>query len=240
MDTPRTVEAFDFFSKDALKAGWYFFWRILLWTLLIGGVAGVGVAVLAGVLFVMGMASPQALQSVVGVLLGVLVVAAFVVGYVWVIVKVVNKIAFAWSLKQWGREPTQGVFLEILWRVIVVGILSSIANAIINLPVSLLLGDPTVAILVGVIMFVASLGVGILSYGWAMSAAVAKKLGSMAPVAAAAMAGPPMAAAMSAPPPPRTAPGERMQCPKCGLNETERGAVIGWYCKVCGWRESSR
>jgi hypothetical protein len=32
--------------------------------------------------------------------------------------------------------------------------------------------------------------------------------------------------------------GEKLQCPKCKLYETERGAVIGWYCKICGWRES--
>jgi hypothetical protein len=38
---------------------------------------------------------------------------------------------------------------------------------------------------------------------------------------------------------PHPAPsGERRQCPKCGLSETERGSVIGWYCKVCGWRET--
>ena len=40
---------------------------------------------------------------------------------------------------------------------------------------------------------------------------------------------------------PHPAPaGERRQCPKCGLHETERGSVIGWYCKVCGWREARR
>lgn len=33
-------------------------------------------------------------------------------------------------------------------------------------------------------------------------------------------------------------PVESKRCPKCGLSETELGAVIGWYCKVCGWRES--
>jgi len=32
----------------------------------------------------------------------------------------------------------------------------------------------------------------------------------------------------------------KRQCPKCGLYETERGSVIGWYCKVCGWREARR
>jgi hypothetical protein len=40
---------------------------------------------------------------------------------------------------------------------------------------------------------------------------------------------------------PRPAPAsDKRQCPKCGLYETERGSVIGWYCKVCGWRESRR
>jgi hypothetical protein len=32
----------------------------------------------------------------------------------------------------------------------------------------------------------------------------------------------------------------KRQCPKCGLHETERGTVIGWYCTICGWRESRR
>jgi hypothetical protein len=37
------------------------------------------------------------------------------------------------------------------------------------------------------------------------------------------------------------APAEgKRQCPKCGLHETERGTVIGWYCTICGWRESRR
>jgi hypothetical protein len=56
-----------------------------------------------------------------------------------------------------------------------------------------------------------------------------------AAVAAPAVAGPAPAAAR----PVATAvpAGERLQCPKCGLRETERGQVIGWHCKVCGWRE---
>jgi hypothetical protein len=42
--------------------------------------------------------------------------------------------------------------------------------------------------------------------------------------------------------PPRTLAGAegKRQCPKCGLYETERGSVIGWYCTICGWRESRR
>jgi hypothetical protein len=40
---------------------------------------------------------------------------------------------------------------------------------------------------------------------------------------------------------PRAAAAEgKRQCPKCGLHETERGTVIGWYCTICGWREPRR
>jgi hypothetical protein len=56
------------------------------------------------------------------------------------------------------------------------------------------------------------------------------------PVVAAAAA----PAARPAPPAPAPRPAaaaDRPQCPKCSLYETERGTVIGWYCKVCGWRE---
>lgn len=34
------------------------------------------------------------------------------------------------------------------------------------------------------------------------------------------------------------APGERRQCPKCGLSETEFAPPLGWYCRVCHWWES--
>jgi hypothetical protein len=57
-----------------------------------------------------------------------------------------------------------------------------------------------------------------------------------------AVATAPQAAAMAvatAAPPAAAAEGKR-QCPKCGLHETERGTVIGWYCTICGWRESRR
>jgi hypothetical protein len=66
-----------------------------------------------------------------------------------------------------------------------------------------------------------------------------------------AVAAPVAIASVPAPGPARPAPvavaapargsaeGKR-QCPKCGLHETERGTVIGWYCTICGWRESRR
>jgi hypothetical protein len=40
---------------------------------------------------------------------------------------------------------------------------------------------------------------------------------------------------------PASAPaGSSKQCPKCGLYETRPGTVIGWYCTICGWRETPR
>jgi len=60
-----------------------------------------------------------------------------------------------------------------------------------------------------------------------------------APRAAPAPRPAPRAAPAPAAPPVVSAEGKR-QCPKCGLYETERGSVIGWYCKVCGWREARR
>jgi hypothetical protein len=54
----------------------------------------------------------------------------------------------------------------------------------------------------------------------------------------------PMAASRpAASPAPAVAPAShdgKRRCPKCSLYETEQGKVIGWYCRVCGWRESRR
>ena len=54
-------------------------------------------------------------------------------------------------------------------------------------------------------------------------------------VAAPAMAARPATAAVAS----ASHEGKR-QCPKCSLYETELGKVIGWYCRICGWRESRR
>jgi hypothetical protein len=55
------------------------------------------------------------------------------------------------------------------------------------------------------------------------------------PVAAPAMAARPAAAAVA-----NASHEGKRQCPKCSLYETELGKVIGWYCRICGWRESRR
>jgi hypothetical protein len=74
------------------------------------------------------------------------------------------------------------------------------------------------------------------------SPAIAAPVPAPAPAVEAAPA-PPAGPAPAARPAPVAAPprpavaADRPQCPKCNLYETERGTVIGWYCKVCGWRE---
>ena len=52
----------------------------------------------------------------------------------------------------------------------------------------------------------------------------------------------PMSQPVAPAPRPRSAttvvPGQTRQCPKCGQYDTVLGTVIGWYCRICGWRES--
>jgi hypothetical protein len=56
-----------------------------------------------------------------------------------------------------------------------------------------------------------------------------------APIAAPSLAAPRAPAAVAS----ASNEGKR-QCPKCSLYETELGTVIGWYCRICGWRETRR
>lgn len=73
---------------------------------------------------------------------------------------------------------------------------------------------------------------------------VAAPVAASAPPAAMASVAAPVAeatraSAVAVAAPARSTEGKR-QCPKCGLHETECGTVIGWYCTICGWRESRR
>ena len=67
-------------------------------------------------------------------------------------------------------------------------------------------------------------------------APMAERAAVAAPVAAPAMAARPAAAAVAT----AVSHEGKRQCPKCSLYETELGKVIGWYCRICGWRESRR
>jgi hypothetical protein len=255
MLTPAAVEPFGFFTWDSLRAGWYLTWRLLLRVspiLVIGGVA----------LAVFGLKSPIA-----GFLfsLGVLVAAVWSIALVPKLTSQWAQERYGQAL-----EGGLAVWWGITWRSMVVSLVAAAIMAVPSVvAVSLRTAYPSSALgLVGSLLAwllnLVNIAVTVLATGWAMSRVAASQVVGVEPVPASLP--PPMARAVdearaaveAAPAPssasrpaPRAAPasvpaatavsaGGKMQCPKCGLYETERGSVIGWYCKVCGWRESRR
>jgi hypothetical protein len=272
MDDSLTGEPFGFFTKDALRAGWYLMWRQLVRVIPVS----VAALVLGGVLGKLGL-------GIIGVLVMGLGLCA---AGVWAVI-LVPQLASQWAMATYGYPLTGAgrVWWGITWRVLV----ASLVTAVILTPpnfvaISLSTAFSTSAlgvlgglltVLLGLVNFVAS----ILATGWAMSrVAVAQLAGlpldaallppvpsavmpsAVTPAPSLTMAEPlevvspagvptvtepalPVAAAAAVVAPPRparipaSAEGKR-QCPKCSLYETERGTVIGWYCTICGWRES--
>jgi ribosomal protein L37AE/L43A len=279
----RSIEPFGFFSAESLRAGWYLAWRLTVVVLPLLLVP----IVVAGVVGAWGLWLAAALLALGGI------VAAVVVA-----VQVTNRVAGAWALTEYGRPLARGVWWSVTWRVCLVGVPLSLLLAPLSLVSQgpLFIGGvldlvlPFVGLLLGALYVVATLQ----SYGWAMSTAVADRLGvagalemddldepmparppaasrrpvngspavvppvstperrasaparqGAAPAGAAAtparaaaararVAAPARAAAVR---PAAARPPAPMQCPRCGLQETERGSIIGWYCRVCGWRE---
>jgi hypothetical protein len=288
MDDSNTIEPFGFFTLDALRAGWYLVWRLLV-RLAIGGLV---LGVLFGLLTALGLA-------MLGVIVLGLGIAALVI---WSIV-LLPQITIQWAEQWYGATLTGRVRIwwGVVWRAFVASLVAavvltppnfvamSLSTAFKDSPLGMLGGALTV--LLGLVNFVVSL----LADGWAMSKVAVGQIASGAalvsavsetaepiapasplaepepvaavePVAVAAPVAPPPARspavaepvavappvaprptpapAVAAPPTPSpvaaprpAAATDKRQCPKCSLYETERGTVIGWYCKVCGWRE---
>jgi len=232
--TPASIS---FFAHASLGAGWYIAWRLTVFTAPFWAVPG-GIA--AALLYY---AERPELALVAAGLALVGFIAAFIAS-----IPITTRVAAGWAMKHWGRRFTQGVWWGIFWRVAVVSLVTSLLSGAVQAGAAMYAAvkpwSPEVLFvtLIPYAVMVASLVVTLRSYGWAMSTMVAKRLsGPAAPVAArrepAASA---TVTARAGPAPAAAAPGERLQCPKCGLHETERGQVIGWHCKVCGWREASR
>lgn len=258
MDTALTVEPFGFFTRDALRAGWYLTWRQLVRILPVVVAAGIVGGVLAG----MGMPVP-----------GVLIIALGALGAgIWSGV-LVAQLTSRWAEARYGY-PLSGpvsIWWGVTWRVVVASLVAGVILTAPNLlAMSLtasfkgsalgLLGQGLTALLA-----VANVIVTVVATGWAMSRVTAAQLaglpvapGSFSPAAdgsqplAVAPAPVPAAAPLAAvgsrglaesasAPSARAGRVEgKRQCPKCGLYETERGSVIGWYCTICGWREARR
>jgi hypothetical protein len=264
MNALLTIEPFGFFSLDALKAGWYVFWRQLVRILPLAVVVGVAGGVLLG------------LRMIV---LGTIIMAVgFLAVMIWAAM-LVPQLASRWAEARYGYalSGSFAVWWGITWRVVVA---SLIAGVILTPPqlVATSLGAAYkgsalggLGQLLNVLAGLAGYVVSMLATGWAMSKIAAAQISGLpatlatspvlsrepavlappaaapVPVAAAPVAvsvGPSaptlVARAPAAPPTGGGAASGKQQCPKCGLYETERGSVIGWYCTVCGWRESRR
>lgn len=257
----RAIEPFGFFSLESLRAGWYLAWRLVVFTLPFT----VGPMVVAALVAAWGLWLAVPFITLVGLVLGV--VAA---------VRITNHVANVWALGEYGRPLPKGVWWSVTWRVLLV----SVPLSLLLTPFLLISQGP---LLVGGVLDLVLPVIGlslagffvvatVQSYGWAMSTAVADRLGvggpldeldasdETEPVRARALVprrpapSPTAARARRAVPPRRPEPARRpaprpaaatlqapapaaVQCPKCGLRETERGSVIGWYCRICGWRE---
>jgi hypothetical protein len=177
----------------------------------------------------------------------------------------VPKLTSQWTETYYGQrlENALAVWWGITWRSLVVALVAGVIMTMITgvaFSVQTAYKGSMVGALGGLMIVavgVANVVVSVLATGWAMSRVAATQLSTVVPMTPAI--GVPVAQRPAsvefepARPAPRRAPvsvgtvaapsvseqGTR-QCPKCGLHETERGSVIGLYCKVCGWREARR
>ena len=252
--TAAVIEPFGFFTVESLRAGWWLSWRLFVRV-----VAIFGAAALVGLVLVPG--------AVGSFLMGLGFIAGAVWSIV-LIPKLTSQWAqehYGYPLE----NPTK-VWWGITWRGLVVSLVAAVIMAVPNVVALSLKTAYAGSLLGGIgalviwLLNVANVAVSILATGWAMSKVVAEQLGGLEPVPRVAVAPPAVGMAPLEPDPPAAEPeamaapspapraaaapsaarvmsaeGKR-QCPKCGLYETERGSVIGWYCKVCGWREARR
>ena len=244
--TAVAIEPFGFFTMDALRAGWWLSWRLFV------RVAGVFAASAAiGLLLIPGRVG------------GFIMALGFCAGAVWSLL-LVPRLTSQWAHEHYGQPLDNGfkVWWGITWRSFVVSLVAAVILAVPNvvaLSLKSAYSDSLMGSLAGLmisLLNLANVAVSILATGWAMSRVTAEQLSGLdltLPTVAHAMSSsprlpePPAAQVLAAPraqpvpsPSPATSADGKRQCPKCGLYETERGSVIGWYCKVCGWREARR
>jgi hypothetical protein len=246
MDAALHLEPFGFFTLDALRAGWYVFWRQLVRILPVTVVAG---------------AIGGALTGVGMIVVGVLIISlGILAATIWAAV-LVPRLASQWTEARYGYTLSGplAVWWGITWRVLVASLVAGVIAAPLDLVATSLtksFAGSTMGLVGQVLralLGLANVVVTILATGWAMSRVAAAQISGLPVIeparsarpARATAAAPAMAApvAATAPVPAAASAGRaegKRQCPKCGLYETERGAVIGWYCKVCGWREGRR
>lgn len=247
-----------FFSHASLGAGWYIAWRLTVFTAPFWAVPGVA----AGALLYVFPERPE-LVLVAAALMVLGLIAAFIAS-VRLTTRVAASWAQKRWGRTFTQGVWWGIFWRVAVVGLVTSILSGSVQAGAAVYAAMKPWSPEVLFvtMIPYAVMLVSLVVTLRSYGWAMSTMAARRVAATvavppapgpapapalraaprpaprppvtaAPLAAipTAMATPPAAAAVAA------APDDRVPCPKCGLRETERGQVIGWHCKVCGWRE---
>ncbi|HEU5193438.1 MAG TPA: hypothetical protein VFW70_01770 [Methylomirabilota bacterium] len=252
--TAAVIEPFGFFTVESLRAGWWLTWRLFVRVAAIFGAAAVVGLVL--------------MPGGVGSFLMALGFCAGAVWSIILIPKLTSQ--WAQQEYGYPLENALRVWWGITWRGLVVSLVAAVIMAVPNVVALSLKTAYAGSVLGAAgslviwLLNVTNIAVSIMATGWAMSKVTAEQLGGLEPLAPVAAAPAPMAmapveadppaAAPQVAPAPRRAPGAapavsaprvmsaegKRQCPKCGLYETERGSVIGWYCKVCGWRERRR
>jgi len=286
----QVIAPLGFFTYDAFRAGWYFLWRMCLYTLPAFVVAMIGVVLMVMAFFCAGFygqdTKDQAalMEAVTGTQfwIGIALIFLGSLGGFIASIPLTTRIARTWALRTWNRTFESPVWWSITWRVFLVSLLVAVIGQGVNVVIKALTsptaseGSTLLGGFLSLVVALLNLVVTLLSYGWAMSRVAASRIGGLGvatavvaglnplgyaptmgpqytaprpapvtPVARAPMQGtavPVMAPRAPTPPPPPpasgSAPAGRRQCPKCNLYETEKGTVLGWYCKVCGWSES--
>jgi ribosomal protein L37AE/L43A len=257
MDATLAVEPFGFFTRESLRAGWYLVWRQLVRILPVA----LGAGMLGGALTAFGM-------GVVGTLVMTLGFVAAAIWGIVLVPRLASR--WAESCYGYGLSGAVGVWWGITWRVVVASLVAAVIFTPPNVvALSLSTAYQGSALGLAGHLLTAGLGlanfvVTIMATGWSMSRVAAAQLEGL-PLAAAppervtprpspslVVATATMATAPAGRAPFTGVPGGRVlapgaaraggkqQCPKCGLHETERGSVIGWYCTICGWRQERR
>ena len=235
--TARPVEPIGIFTYGALRAGWFYAWRLTLFTLPYwGGAMALG----AGLMYL-----DPTLGPVAAILVAVGLVAAFIAS-----IPLTNRIAKTWALAWFGRRMTGRVWWGMFWRVLIVSLVAGVMFTAVQIAATMYAATmewspmQMFVTMIPYAVLIANLVVTLRSYGWAMSVMVVKRLNAAGPVTTSRA---PRPASAAAPVAPRSAPAAvpaapstaaaAGACPKCGGTDVEQGAVIGRYCRVCGWRE---
>jgi hypothetical protein len=261
MDESDAVAPFGFFTLDAVRAGWYLIWRQLIRV-----VPVVAATVLVGVLLAqLGLDAVSAIVLSLGLIVATIWAAVLIPRLTiqwseqWYGATLTGEIRIWWGV-------TWRVFVASLVAAVICTppnlVALSLSTSYADSALGVLGGLLTV--LLGVASFVVAMlatgwamskvavaqiamlpfpvfvpvpgaSAAALVMGPVATLAAVEAPGSLAPLAPVVVAAP--ANGPSPAPSPRPVAASGKQCPKCGLSETEQGSVIGWYCRICGWRE---